>query len=442
MGVLLQAFYWGCPERSGREFEWWDYVKEQVSDLAQAGFTALWLPPPSKASTQKDMGYEPFDHFDLGEFDQRGGIPTWFGTKKALEELIHQAQGNDMQVYVDLAINNASGGEPEINDFSGQTGNTCFQPASKKFPRNWQCFHPSQYEYWEGAQDGGKLTYCHKNPLVYEHLIEFSRWLVEDIGFDGFCFDLVDSYGTWMAKVILGQQYRRGDKFIKPYGMAHGRGPSYDTELWLSEFNRQSENPLLVFDVPLRFRLKAVCDVYGTAIPSIFGSGTLFHENPYSCITFVDNHKFRDEANPPIFNDKMLAYAFILTHTGYPCVFWEDYFEHKLGLPGQVSGIHALVKCHQQFAHGPMITHHIGADFYVMERLGIDGKPGMILVMNNRGDRWQGIWVHTSRPNTRFIPVAWRGKHDLNPPAETWTHNEGHGNFWAPPRGYTVYTPQ
>jgi alpha-amylase len=239
MGVLLQAFYWGCPERAGREFEWWDYVKEQVPNLAQAGFTALWLPPPSKASTQKDMGYEPFDHFDLGEFDQRGGVPTWFGTRKALEELIHHAHGNDMQVYVDLAINNASGGEPEVNDFSGQTGNTCFEPASKKFHRNWQCFHPSPYEYWEGAQNGGKLTYCHKNPIVYEHLIEFSRWLVEDIGFDGFCFDLVDGYGPWMAKVILGQQYRRGGKYIKPYGMAHGRGPSYDTELWLNEFNRQ-----------------------------------------------------------------------------------------------------------------------------------------------------------------------------------------------------------
>jgi alpha-amylase len=442
MGVLLQAFYWNCPEVAGCEFQWWDQVKAQVNDLADTGFTALWLPPPSKAAEQNSMGYEPFDHFDIGEFDQRGGIPTWYGTKKSLEELIQRAHKKDMQVYVDLAINHASGGTLELNNYSGQTGNTSFKPASGKFLRDWQCFHPSHFDYWEGASWGEIPTYCHKNPYVYEHLLEYSRWLVEDIGFDGFCFDLVKGYGTWIAKIILGQQYKRDDHFIRPYGMAHALGSSYGPEFWLNEFNRQSDNPLAVFDVPLRFRLKSLCDVYDTDIPSVFKPGTLFHENAFSNITFVDNHIFRDETNPPIFNDKMLAYAFILTHPGYPCVFWRDYFEHNLGQPGLVSGIHALVKCHERFANGPAVAHHIGPDLYVMERLGIDGKPGLILVMNNRGDRWQGVWVHTSKPNTRFIPVAWRGKDDLNPPAETWTHNEGHGNFWAPPRGYTVYTPQ
>jgi alpha-amylase len=444
MGVLLQAFYWDCPEKSGCEFKWWDHVKANIGKLANAGFTAIWLPPPGKGSTQRSMGYEPFDHFDLGEFDQRGGIPTWFGTRKSLEELLFQAHKSNMQVYVDLAINRAGGGAPELNDYSGQTGFTHFDPASKRFPKNWECFHPSHYEYWEGAKMGGAETptFCHKNPFVYEQIMEYSRFLVEDIGFDGFCFDLGDGYGTWMAKVILGQRYKRGENFIRPYGMAHALGSSYNSGFWLNEFNKQSENPLAVFDVPLRFRLKSLCDVYGTNIPSLLGSGTLFHEDAFSSITFVDNHKFRDEAHPPIFNDKMLAYAFILTHTGYPCVFWEDYFGHNLALQGQVSGIHALVKCQGQYAKGPMVTHHIGSDLYVMERLGIDDKPGLILVMNNRGDRWQGVWVHTSKPSTRFIPVAWRGKDDLNPPAETWTHNEGHGNFWAPPRGYTVYIPQ
>lgn len=33
---------------------------------------------------------------------------------------------------------------------------------------------------------------------------------------------------------------------------------------------------------------------------------------------------FGGDDNPGIVNDKMLAYAFILTHEGYPCVFWQE----------------------------------------------------------------------------------------------------------------------
>ena len=44
-----------------------------------------------------------------------------------------------------------------------------------------------------------------------------------------------------------------------------------------------------------------------------------------AAVTFVENHDVvRDD---PIVRDKMLAYAFILTHQGYPCVFghWLDH---------------------------------------------------------------------------------------------------------------------
>jgi alpha-amylase len=442
MGVLLQAFYWDCPEKADLEFQWWNHVNSHVDELADTGFTALWLPPPSKAASQRSMGYEPYDHFDLGEFNQRGGVPTWFGTKKSLEELIYQAHEMNMQVYVDLAINNANGGAEEVNEYSGQVGDTHFEPASKKFPRDWRCFHPSKYEYWEGATWDDLPAYCHQNPYVYEQFLTFSRTLIEEIGFDGFCFDLIEGYGTWLAKAILDQQYERNNNTIRPFGMAHAWGSSYDTEFWLNEFNRLSNNPLSVFDVPLRFRLKALCDVYGSKTPTLLEPGTLSYKNAFHSITFVDNHNFGDEAYPPIFNDKMLAYAFILTHPGYPCVFWEDYFEKGMALPGQVSGIHALVRCHEEYANGQMVVRHLGPDLYVMERLGIGHLPGLLLVMNNRGDRWQGAWVQTSRPNTRFTPIAWRGKDDLNPPAETLTHDEGHGHFWAPPRGYTIYSPR
>ena len=78
MGVMLQAFFWDCPRVDKKEFQWWTYVRQQIPSLANAGFTSLWLPPVHKAANLAgpSMGYDPYDYYDLGEFDQKGSIPT------------------------------------------------------------------------------------------------------------------------------------------------------------------------------------------------------------------------------------------------------------------------------------------------------------------------------------------------------------------------------
>jgi alpha-amylase len=91
MGVMLQAFYWDCPRAENREHQWWSFIKSKLPAIAQAGFTALWLPPVNKAANWKSMGYDPYDYYDLGEFDQKGGVPTWFGSKADLLDLIESA---------------------------------------------------------------------------------------------------------------------------------------------------------------------------------------------------------------------------------------------------------------------------------------------------------------------------------------------------------------
>ena len=59
--------------------------------------------------------------------------------------------------------------------------------------------------------------------------------------------------------------------------------------------------------------------------------------SPEQAVTFVENHDVVRDT--PIINDKLLAYAFILTHEGYPCVFWQDYFNWNLAQPDNQSGI-------------------------------------------------------------------------------------------------------
>ena len=163
-------------------------------------------------------------------------------------------------------------------------------------------------------------------------------------------------------------------------------------------------------------------------------------ERPDRAVTFVDNHDFRGGDSSPIINDKLMAYAFILTHPGYPCVFWHDYFEQGLGRPGSPRGIAALVAAHEASAGGGAIVRYVDDDLYVMERTGWHAAPGLVFVLNNRGDGWGGTYIDTSRASTAFRPVAWSGRDDATP-QPTATAADGRGQFWAPPRGYAVYVP-
>ncbi len=111
MGVLMQAFYWDCPKFENKEYNWWSFVQGRLPILKKAGFTALWLPPPSKASSNPSMGYDIYDYFDLGEFNQKGATKTWFGSKDELVTLIKAAHDNGLQVYADVVLNHNSGGD-------------------------------------------------------------------------------------------------------------------------------------------------------------------------------------------------------------------------------------------------------------------------------------------------------------------------------------------
>ena len=76
-GVMMQYFHWyiaddGCL---------WEQVEARAGELAAAGITALWLPPAYKGTSGDDVGYGPYDLYDLGEFNQKGTVRTKYGTR-------------------------------------------------------------------------------------------------------------------------------------------------------------------------------------------------------------------------------------------------------------------------------------------------------------------------------------------------------------------------
>ncbi|MEP6847126.1 MAG: alpha-amylase domain-containing protein, partial [Panacibacter sp.] len=309
---------------------------------------------------------------------------------------------------------------------------------SGRFARDWKSFHPSIFERWDNMEFGEMPDLCHRNPYVYTEMMEMTRWLIEDIGYDGFRYDFVLGYGGWLVKSILERRYsKNGRNDFAPFGV----GECWDTERnideWLDEVNNWSDNPGSAFDFPLRIKLKDLCDTFGYSLLNMITGGTLSDERPMNAVTFVENHDII--RTDPIINDKMLAYAWILTHEGYPCIFWYDYFNLDLAKENSSNGIAALIQVHEQFANGERKILFTDDNLYIMQREGTANSPGLVFVLNNLGNTWNGNTVQTKWPDSRFTAVTYYSNIDAHTPAPEQTDENGIADFWAPPRGYVVY---
>ena len=455
MGVLMQAFYWNCPGDSNQQFNWWNYVRNEIPRLKAAGITALWLPPACKAEDIISMGYDPFDYYDLGEFVQKNHNrkETWFGSKEDLSQLIKSGHDSGIQILADLVINQCSGGDLETNPYTGEDWYTRFEPASNKFKRNYDCFHPSKYESYDGAVFDGfaKTDLCHRNPYVYTEILEYCRWLIEEIGYDGFRYDCAKGYGGWIIKSIQEYMYKysHADKrYFKPFGVGELWNDNNDQpiESWLDEVNNFSDNPVSAFDFVLRKRLRSLCLDKQFSLKELADWNDTLLIRPFETVTFVENHDtcspHPDVVDKEIFSDKMLAYSFILTHPGYPCIFWRDYYDFNLAQTGNESGIDALITVHERYAGGESDILYADDDLYMLQRRGQDNQKGLIYILNKIAGNWNGRHIQTQWKNTKFNPKAWRGTDDLSIPQTVYTDDSGYGDFWAPPRGYAVYAPE
>ncbi len=87
----------------------------KMPELAEVGYEAIWLPPPTKASGGLSTGYDCWDPFDLGSKDQSGSVRTKYGTDGELRELIRTAHRFGIRVYVDNIMNHRAFSVPGYN---------------------------------------------------------------------------------------------------------------------------------------------------------------------------------------------------------------------------------------------------------------------------------------------------------------------------------------
>lgn len=118
--VMMQAFYWNVPvDETNLNGTWWDNLSGKASELKSSGISAIWTPGPAKGNWGiLDNGYGIYDHYDLGNYYQKGSTETRFGSRSELETMIQTMhQSPRINVYSDVVLNHvySSDENEEVN---------------------------------------------------------------------------------------------------------------------------------------------------------------------------------------------------------------------------------------------------------------------------------------------------------------------------------------
>lgn len=412
-GVLLQGFYKLPPNNAlpspadGKPFVpwWWDHLASQAHALAQAGFTAIWLPPVLKTSTGAESGsdgYRPFDDYDIGSKKQKGSVPTRYGTREDLLRCAATLRANGLDIYLDMVEHHrlGDGGQPpEAFNFRYLGANGT--PGLGRFPKSPSNFLPQVPRDpnlgGPPADDppfGREFAPINAKPARYvlNNLIAAADWLTRTIGAQGYRIDDVKGLSTDFLLPMLNSEAMAG-KF------AVGEFFDGNTQLvnqWIS--NPQGmQSRVSAFDFPLKSMLTSMCNNPGRFNMADLDHAGLTGINPLHSVTFVENHDTDLQNTQKIFINKLLAYAYILTSEGYPSVFYKDYSTDP-GCYGLQPTIDNLIWINEVLASGATQQRWKDFNVFAYERT---GGSRLLVALNNDPNN-----THTIQVTTAFGPNA------------------------------------
>ncbi|KNC85123.1 alpha-amylase [Sphaeroforma arctica JP610] len=457
-GAMMQHFHWYSKDDGSL----WRTVTEEAPNLAEAGFTAIWLPPSYKGTGGgQDVGYGVYDMYDLGEFDQKGSVRTKYGTKDEYVNAVKALQDNGIHAYADIVMNHRMGGdeaEPakaiphsksnrlqpngELKDvstfthfkFPGRNG------KYSKFEWHWNHFNAVDYDdsnpddqdsifLFEGkkfdeqvSKENANFDYLMGSDLDFDveevrnEMIEWGQWYIDTTNIDGFRLDAVKHIPAWYIPQWLEamNKHKKTDMFAVAEYWENGLDN-------LKKYLHHSKGQVSLFDVPLHYNFRtASIKGGGFDMRKIF-DGTLVQDCPDLAVTFVANHDsqaLQDLESVVESWFKPMAYALILLRQqGYPCVFEADYYgaeytddgkdgeQYTIHMPSHRYLIDKFLYARKHFAYGQQNDYFDHQDCLGWTCLGDEGHEGtMAVILTDAGE--DSKHMETGKPNTSYVDIT------------------------------------
>lgn len=323
--VMMQGFFWDVPQNSGSTGHWYNVIASNAVDLAKSGFTSIWMPPPQKSAfAAVSVGYDPYDHYDLGQYNQLGTTPTLYGTLAELTNAVARLSALNIAPYVDIVINHM-----RTNQFAGNAAGYFTNNASTFFYKTPPDFYAtndlSSPPFHQLTSFGADFYEVNQTaPHMRLGLEGWGEWLTGKVGYQGYRFDHSPGIEPWYQAEWLSMPMMSGKFAVLEY---IGDVPA--TKRYLQTWINLVDQRASFFDFMLHNDyLVPMCGAGSFNMASLTNAG-LVAVAPEYAVTYVENH---DTIRPcfdyqlGITTNKLLSYAYTLMSEGYPSVFYHDYY--------------------------------------------------------------------------------------------------------------------
>ncbi len=365
-GVMLQGFYWDSYSATR-----WTNLERQSDELSEY-FDLIWIPQSGYCDSRDNMGYMPVYYFRQ---------ESSFGTEAELRSLISTLSAKGTGVIADVVVNHR-GNVSNWVDFPKETykGNT-YQMFSTDICKDddggaalkWATsngYSLSENNDTGTGWDGGR-DLDHKSANVQKSVKAYLDFLLNDLGYIGFRYDMVKGYSPEFTAIYNTQ--------AKPtYSVGECWDNSVVIKNWVNGTKVDGTPTSAAFDFQFRYSIRDAIkeSEWSKLSPAEKGTSAkpLASDNDYKrwAVTFVENHDTERRANSeqdPIKSDTLAANAYMLAMPGTPCVFLKHWNKCKGDLKRMIKA-RKLAGIHSQSSYRQLASENA---YYALQTSGATG---------------------------------------------------------------------